>query len=129
MKLLLDTSAFLWYLTGDTKLPQPVVSAVRSPQNDIWLSAVSLWEILVKHQLGKFPLPAEPATYISRQRERHAIDTLPLEERAIGHLAKLPPRHRDPFDRMLICQAIEHEMLLVTSDARILEYPVKTFWG
>ena len=129
MKLLLDTSAFLWYLSGDTKLPKPVMSAVRSPENDVWLSVVSLWEIVVKHKLGKLPLPAAPATYIPRQRERHAIDTLSLEERAIVHLPKLPPHHRDPFDRMLICQSIEHEMLIVTSDPRILEYPVKTFWG
>ena len=129
MKLLFDTSAFLWYLSGDTKLPESVVSAVRSPENDVWLSAVSLWEIVVKHQLGKLPLPAAPAIYIPRQRERHAVDTLSLEERAIVHLPKLPAHHRDPFDRMLICQSIEHEMLLVTSDARILEYPVKTFWG
>jgi len=129
MKLLLDTSVFLWYLSGDTKLPKPVVSAVRSPENDVWLSAVSLWEIVVKHQLGKLPLPAAPSGYIPKQRERHAIDSLSLEERAIIHLPKLPAHHRDPFDRMLICQSIEHEMLLVTSDPRILEYPVKTFWG
>ncbi len=128
MKLLLDTSVFLWYLNGDAKLPKNVVSAVRSPENDVRLSAVSLWEIVVKHQLGRLPLPAPPSTYIPRQRERHAIDTLPLEERALVHLPKLPEHHRDPFDRMLICQSIEHEMLLVTSDARILEYPVKTFW-
>lgn len=129
MKLLLDTSAFLWYLSGDAKLPKLVVSAIRSPENDVWLSAVSLWEVVVKHRLGKLPLPAAPSSYIPKQRERHAIDSLPLEERAIVHLSKLPAHHRDPFDRMLICQSIEHEMLLVTSDPRILEYPVKTFWG
>ncbi|TDI36479.1 MAG: type II toxin-antitoxin system VapC family toxin [Acidobacteria bacterium] len=129
MKLLLDTSAFLWYLNGDSKLPKSVVSAVRSPDNDVWLSAVSLWEIVVKHALGKLPLPESPSSYIPTQRKLHAIDTLPLEEPAIVHLAKLPEHHRDPFDRMLICQAIEHEMLLTTSDVRILEYPVKTFWG
>lgn len=129
MKLLLDTSAFLWYLSGDAKLPKLVVSAIRSPENDVWLSAVSLWEVVVKHRLGKLPLPAAPSSYIPKQRERHAIDSLSLEERAIVHLPKLPAHHRDPFDRMLICQSIEHEMLLVTSDPRILEYPVKTFWG
>ncbi len=128
MKLLLDTSAFLWYLNGDKKLPKSVVSAVRSPDNEVWLSAVSLWEIVVKHALGKLPLPESPSSYIPTQRKRHAIDTLSLEEAAIAHLAKLPEHHRDPFDRILICQAIEHEMLLTTSDVKILEYPVKTFW-
>ena len=102
---------------------------MRLPENGVWLSAVSLWEILVKHELGRLPLPAPPSTYVPRQRERHAIDTLPLEEGAIVHLSKLPEHHRDPSDRLLICQCIGHEMLLVTADSRILEYPVKTFWG
>jgi PIN domain nuclease of toxin-antitoxin system len=66
---------------------------------------------------------------VPRQRERHQIDSLPLEESAIAHLPKLPSHHRDPFDRMLICQSIEHDLVLVTSDDAIRAYPVKLFWG
>lgn len=128
MRLLLDTSAFLWYLTADSKLPEPMADAVRSPENDVWFSVVSFWEILVKHQLGKLPLPEPPFSYIPKQREIHRIDTLQLEERAVAHLPKLPALHRDPFDRMLICQAIEHDLSFVTSDAVVQSYPVKILW-
>ncbi len=128
MRLLLDTSTFLWYLTADSKLPPSVSEAIRSPDNDVWLSVVSFWEILIKHQLGKLPLPEPPFAYIPSQRERHRIDSLPLEERAVAHLPKLTLHHRDPFDRMLVCQSIEHDLLLTTSVQVIHSYPVKIFW-
>jgi PIN domain nuclease of toxin-antitoxin system len=128
LRLLLDTSTFLWYLSADTKLPDSVSEAIRSPDNDVWLSVVSFWEILVKHQLGRLPLPEPPFIYIPKQRERHGIDALPLEEQAVAHLPKLPQVHRDPFDRMLVCQSIEHDLSLVTSDETLQSYPVKTLW-
>ena len=128
MKLLLDTSTFLWFITASSELPEPVSAAIQSPANEVCLSVVSFWEILVKHQLGRLPLPEEPFAYIPRQRERHRIDSLPLHEAALTHLPKLPTVHRDPFDRMLVCQAIEHEFTIVTRDHELRAYPVKTFW-
>ena len=128
MRLLLDTSTFLWFVTGNAKLPDKTAQGIRSPDNDVWLSVISFWEILIKHQLGRLELPETPYLYIPKQRSHHRIDTLPLEEVATAHLPKLPPIHRDPFDRMLICQAIEHDLLLVTSDEMIRSYPVKTLW-
>lgn len=128
MRLLLDTSTFLWFLSADSKLPETVSQAIRSPENEVWLSVVSFWEILVKHQLGRLPLPEPAFTYIPRQRERHRIGTLPLEEGAMVHLTKLPRIHRDPFDRVLVCQALEHDLLLVTSDEVVQSYPVKILW-
>lgn len=98
------------------------------PANEVWLSAVSFWEVVVKYELGKLPMPEPPARYVPRQRERHSIEPLPLREEAIVHLGHLPDHHRDPFDRMLVCQAIEHEMMLVTGDPLIRAYPVKTLW-
>jgi PIN domain nuclease of toxin-antitoxin system len=129
VKLLLDTSTFLWYIAADARLPEPVVAAIRSNENDVSLSSVSFWEIIIKHQLGRLPLAESPSSYVPRQREHHKIESLPLEESAIRHLAKLPRHHRDQFDRMLICQSIEHDLSLVTSDSAILDYPVKIFWG
>ena len=82
----------------------------------------------MKHQLGRFPLPESPATYLPKQRKRHLIASLPLEEAAASHLVKLPSVHRDPFDRMLVCQAIEHDLTIVTPDAALQAYPVKTVW-
>ena len=72
------------------------------PDNDVYLSAVSVWEITVKHSLGKLPLPTSPERFIPTQRDRHGITSLPLEEEAILYLSKLPRLHRDPFDRVLV---------------------------
>ncbi|MEE9562510.1 MAG: type II toxin-antitoxin system VapC family toxin [Thermoanaerobaculia bacterium] len=127
MRLLLDTSIFLWYLSGDSRLAEGVGEAIRSPDNEVWLSVVSFWEILVKHQLGRLPLPEAPHSYIPKRRARHGIESLALDEEALVHLPKLPEIHRDPFDRMLVSQAIEHEMSLVTSDDKLRAYPVKLF--
>ncbi|MDQ3684143.1 MAG: type II toxin-antitoxin system VapC family toxin [Acidobacteriota bacterium] len=124
MKLRLDTHIFLWFISGDNRLPDDMRDGIRDSGNDVYLSVVSLWEIIVKHQLGKLPLPQPPESYIPLQRERHQISSLALDESSVSQLAKLPPLHRDPFDRMLICQAVEHGMTIVTVDSIISSYPV-----
>jgi PIN domain nuclease of toxin-antitoxin system len=98
------------------------------PTHEIYLSAVSVWEISVKHSLGKLPLPTSVDRFVLAQREMHGISVLSLEERAVFHLHKLPTLHRDPFDRMLVCQAIEHDCVLLTPDPLIAQYPVRTRW-
>ena len=98
------------------------------PANEIYLSAVSAWEIAVKNALGRLPLPEPPERFIPARRKQHGIDTLPLEEEAALHLIRLPPYHQDPFDRMLICQAVVHSMVILTPDELILQYPVRTTW-
>ena len=94
----------------------------------MFLSAISVWEITVKYQLGKLPLPEHPRSYIPQQRKQHQIETLSLQEDAIQHLSNLSDIHRDPFDRMLICQAIQEGMALLTPDPLIQQYPVKVIW-
>ena len=128
MRLLLDTSTFLWFITSSPRLPERVTVAIRSPENDVYLSVVSFWEILLKHRLGRLSLPDLPSTYIPHQRTRHRIEALSLQEVAVGHLAKLPSLHPDPFDRMLICQAIEHDLSIVTSDRLMHAYPIRIHW-
>jgi len=127
MNLLLDTHIFLWYINGDKQLPSPMRRAIRNPHNAVYLSVVSLWEATIKFDLGKLPLPESPNTYIPRQRVRHLIASLPVNESDVKQLAKLPALHRDPFDRMLICQAIERQLTLVTVDDAICSYPVSVF--
>jgi PIN domain nuclease of toxin-antitoxin system len=105
-------------------LPVSFRDAIRNPANQVYLSAVSVWESVIKHALGRLPLPAPPAEYLPRQREAHGIATLPIEESAFQYLAQLPPLHRDPFDRLLIAQALQHEMALVTTDDSIRGYVV-----
>ncbi len=93
-----------------------------------FLSSVSVWEIIVKHSLGRLPLPAPPARFIAGMRALHAIESLPLEEEAVLMLARLPDIHRDPFDRMLVCQALAHGLSLLTPDPWIRQYPIPVIW-
>ena len=124
MKILLDTCEFLWLVSGDTKLSASVAAAVRDPQNQVFLSAVSFWEISIKYSLGKLPLPQPPAQFIPLQREKHFIAPLVLDEASVAQLSGLPALHRDPFDRMLVCQALAHGLMLASSDPLVRQYPV-----
>jgi PIN domain nuclease of toxin-antitoxin system len=125
MRILLDTHIFLWFISGDTQLSTHVRDAIRNPDNEVYLSAVSLWEAIVKYQLGKLPLPEHPETYLPKQRDLHQIASLALDESSVAQLAKLPPLHRDPFDRMLICQALQNGLIIATVDAAVHAYSVK----
>lgn len=124
MKLLLDTHIFLRYISGDAKLPATLRNSIRDLDNEAYLSVVSVWEAIVKHRLGKLPLPEPAERYLPEQRERHMIASLVLDESSVAQLGSLPSLHRDPFDRVLICQAPQHELMIVTVDRFIREYPV-----
>ena len=124
MSLLLDTHVFLWFITGDARLPDSIRDAIRDPANAVFLSVVSVWEAIIKSQLGKLPLPGPPEVYLPEQRRRHAIAGLPVDEGDLVELAKLPPLHRDPFDRLLVGQAIRHGLTLATVDPAVRAYPV-----
>jgi PIN domain nuclease of toxin-antitoxin system len=128
VKLLLDTAAFWWLATNSPRLSRTAVGLFEDPANDLALSPVSVWELLVKHQLGKLPSPSPIIDLLTRARESQLIRPLPLRESAVLRLATLPPLHRDPFDRMLICQALDEGMTLLTPDEHIRAYPVPTLW-
>lgn len=124
MRLLLDTHVFLWFISGDARLSEGMRDVIRDLNNDVYLSVVSLWEAIVKYRLGKLPLPQPPYSYLPIQRQKHQIASLSLDEVSVSQLANLPQIHRDPFDRMLICQALEHGLTVVTVDDAISAYPV-----
>lgn len=128
MKFLLDTCTFLWLITDDPALSNRARDLFTDPVNEAYLSTVSLWEMVVKFSLDKLHLPDAPERFIPEQRKRHQIAKLPLEEQAVFYLPRLPVLHRDPFDRMLICQTIHHELTLLTPDPLITQYAVKTAW-
>lgn len=128
MILLLDTCTFLWMISGDARLSSRAATAIVSPDNEVYLSAASTWEIAVKYSLGKLELPEEPAEYIPRQRERHGVEPLAIGEGATLLSARLPDVHRDPFDRMLVCQALDLNLTLVSPDPVLRKYPVKVMW-
>jgi PIN domain nuclease of toxin-antitoxin system len=124
MRILLDTHIFLWLISGDIQLSTGVQDAIRDPSNEVYLSSISIWEAIVKYQLGKLPLPEHPAIYLPKQRDLHQISSLALDENSVVQLAKLPLLHRDLFDRMLICQAIQNNLTIATVDHAIRAYSV-----
>ena len=128
MRILLDTVAFLWAVTDASDLSDDARELFADPGNEVYLSSVSAWEISVKNALGKLPLPDSPARYVPAQRRQHGIETLQLDEEAALHLNRLPVLHKDPFDRMLVCQAITQGLVILTPDRLIAQYPVRTAW-
>ena len=128
MKLLLDTCTFLWIVGGTRDLPKRVADAFQSPENDVFLSAASAWEIAIKHAIGRLPLPEAPQRFVPAERDAHGIAPLTIDEESALHLARLPDLHRDPFDRMLVSQAIVHGLTIVTPDPLVTQYPARTFW-
>ncbi len=127
MRILLDTHVFLWYITDDPRLSTVAAEVIQDEGNDVFLSVVSVWEALAKHQLGKLPLPTPADEYLRSRREQHNIASLPFDEPSLSHLLRLPLHHRDPFDRMLICQALQHELQVLTVDALFEKYPITVF--
>ena len=128
MRLLLDTCTFLWLAADHSKLPPSVRASCRDPQNDVFLSALSTWEIAIKHRLGKLPLPEPPVRYVASRRDLLRLDPLAFDESSAAHDHLLPEHHQDPFDRGLVSQAIVHGMMIVTPDPAIARYPAPVFW-
>lgn len=128
MKLLLDTCTFLWMVDQYEKLSARALELVRSPDNELYLSAASAWEVGTKYATGRLSLNEPPDLYVPTQREAHGIQTLPIDEESALHTGRLPRLHRDPFDRMLVAQAIVHGMTIVTPDPIVRQYPARTTW-
>jgi PIN domain nuclease of toxin-antitoxin system len=127
MRLLLDTHVFLWFIAGDHQLPKSFRGAIEDLANEKFLSVASIWEAVIKCQTGKLHFPAPPETYLPQQRDANGIQPLPIEEAALLHLGKLPPLHRDPFDRILIAQAIQHNLQILTVDSAVRSYGLQLF--
>ena len=128
MRVLLDTCTFLWIAANDPKLSETARNVFQSPENEVYFSAVSAWEIALKHAIRRLPLPEAPETYIPRVRREHAMEALPLDEDSTLCLGRVPALHGDPFDRMLVCQAIVHGLVLLTPDQDVTQYPIRSVW-
>jgi PIN domain nuclease of toxin-antitoxin system len=128
MKLLLDTCTFLWIVADAPQLSRRARALFQAPENEVYLSAASAWEVAVKHALGRLPLPGDPSRFVPEMRERHGIEPLPIDEAAALHTLRLPPIHRDPFDRLLVSQAIVHGLTILTPDPLVTQYPALSAW-
>ena len=122
MKLLLDTCTFLWIAGGGRALPPAVAAAYQSPDNEVFLSAASVWELGLKIARGKLKLPEDYAPRLLA----HGFEELPVSITHAARATTLPPLHGDPFDRLLIAQALAEGLMLVTSDRAIMRYDVPT---
>ncbi len=128
MRILLDTCTFLWLILDAGELTGRVKDLFADSDNEVFLSVVSTWEIAVKRAIGRLDLPEEPRLYIPEQRERHGIQSLSLDEPSSLQVSALPKIHSDPFDRMLISQALIHGLTILSPDDMIKKYPVRIVW-
>ncbi|MBJ7899434.1 MAG: PIN domain-containing protein [Cyanobacteria bacterium RI_101] len=127
MNILLDTHIFLWFISNSNQLSDYYYDIISDQENKVYLSVVSIWEAIIKYQIGKLSFPESPEIYLPKQRKRHSIKSLSINELTITRLTELPPLHRDPFDRLLICQALHHNFQMITEDHKILSYPIISF--
>jgi PIN domain nuclease of toxin-antitoxin system len=121
VRLLLDTHALLWALSKPDSLAPLARRRLEQAESTLFVSAVSAWEMEIKRALGKLDTPDD----LPKQMQRHRMLELPVHLRHVERLRKLPPLHRDPFDRLLVAQALADDLTIVTRDERILAYPVK----
>ncbi len=128
MNLLLDTCTFLWIIGDPTQLSARAWQLFTDPSNRSHLSVVSAWEIALKYSLRRLILQQPPDSLVPQQRVAHRIALLSLTEAAALYLPYLPRIHKDPFDRMLVCQAIVDNLVILTPDPAIRQYPVQTVW-
>ncbi|MDP9284744.1 MAG: type II toxin-antitoxin system VapC family toxin [Actinomycetota bacterium] len=121
MRLLLDTSTLLWWLDGNAKLGPSARAAIADPDNEVFVSSASAWEISVKRASGKLESPFDVASAL----ERNHLTDLPVEVDHAVAAGELPRHHKDPFDRMLVAQAQLEQLTLVTADVQIADYEVE----
>ena len=128
MNLLLDSHAFLWFCQDDVSLSPKAKSLIEDAGNRKLLSIASCWEIAIKSALGKLKLGEPTATYLPAALSRSRFELLPLALAHVTGVATLPPHHKDPFDRLLIAQAIVENLHVVSADSQFDIYPITRLW-
>lgn len=127
MRVLLDTHAFLWFVTADPRLSSRASSTI-ADAHDVLLSLASCWEIAIKSSLGKLTLTVSVERFVTEQIAFNRVDLLHIELPHAARVATLPWHHRDPFDRLLAAQALHEKVPLVTADLVFRRYGVKRIW-
>jgi PIN domain nuclease of toxin-antitoxin system len=128
MKYLLDTMVWLWSVGPIDKIGRAALEILGSAPEEIYFSAASSWEISIKAKLGKFQLPEAPSPYVRKRLAKQGIHPLSVTQEHALAVYDLPLHHGDPFDRMIIAQAIVEEMIILTADRAFEKYPVEMIW-
>jgi PIN domain nuclease of toxin-antitoxin system len=129
VKLLLDTQCWLWWFAQPERLNEEVITQIDDESNELWLSVASVWEMGIKVAIGKLPLPEPLDSYISSRMVQLGVRSLSITASHAILASALPLHHRDPFDRMLIAQAIAEDMMLVSADPIFRQYDVSMLWA
>jgi|SRR5208337_4113881 len=128
MNVLVDTHAVLWWLAGDAHLSRRARRILEDSKNRRVVSIASLWEIAIKMSMGRLPAKDFTLRMIAEQLKEQEFILLPVRLGDLLRLEQLPAVHRDPFDRVLVCQALEEGIPLLTADGLMTQYPVRTIW-
>ncbi|MSR81457.1 MAG: type II toxin-antitoxin system VapC family toxin [Candidatus Latescibacteria bacterium] len=128
MNILLDTHAFLWWIDDSPRLSATARKLLGNTRNQIFLSAVSGWEIAIKVALGKLTLPKNPDRFVPEQLKKNGFLALPVELAHTLHVHRLPLHHPDPFDRLLIAQALLEHTPILTADEQFHRYKAEVLW-
>ena len=128
MRLLLDTHAFLWMSLDDPQLSRPAHDLIADTDNELLLSPASYWELAIKVSLGKYRLAEPLDEFVNREVQRNGVTILPIQPAHAARVAGLPFHHRDPFDRLLIAQAMIDQAALVSKDTVFDNYGVQREW-
>ena len=128
VRALLDTHAYLWFLAGDERLSLRGRRLIGDPDADLIFSVASLWEIAIKHSIGKLPLTRPFADLFPARLERDDVRLLPVEPAHLARLVELPHHHRDPFDRLIVAQALVEGVPVLTRDAAFPAYGAEVIW-
>ena len=128
MKYLLDTHVFLWWNLGDSQLSENAISIISDENNQIFLSAVSAWEIAIKVAKKRLTIPEEPVRFVPSRMQLHGFQPLPIQVHHATRVYGLPMYHTDPFDRLLIAQSQIENMPLISMDITIRNYDLDVIW-
>jgi PIN domain nuclease of toxin-antitoxin system len=128
VKYLLDTMVWLWSVGPSKAIGAPGLQILASSEEEIYLSVASSWEIAIKTKLGKFQLPEAPGKYVPKRLAEQGIRSLPINQDHSLRVYDLPAHHSDPFDRMIIAQAMIEQMTVLTSDREFEKYPINVIW-
>jgi PIN domain nuclease of toxin-antitoxin system len=128
LRVLLDTHAFLWWIGDAAELSTRARQTIASPATECFFSAASCWEIAIKTSIGKLELDGLVERFIPSQLVANGFQELPIDIRHAARVARLPFHHRDPFDRLLVSQALEEGLAIVSADAIYARYGIKRIW-